>query len=250
MKKSFYYITILYLFFSACTPMKKMVYLNIENEQPITKSSPIDHKLKKGDILHVKILGTQEEVFNIFNVENNTNNTQTTSANLYMNGFTIDSDGLIDIPTIGKVSVMNLNIEEAKKKIQAKADKFLINSTIIVKHINFEITILGEVYKPGKYTIYKDNINLFEALGLAGDITDYGNRTALKIIRGNNIKNINLTDQNLLSSSDLYLKSGDVVYIEPLRTLQMRNSKAQIYLSGISGIALIANIVMRTMGVY
>ena len=96
----------------------------------------------------MKILGVQEEAFNIFNIENNANNTQTTSANLYMNGFTINSKGFIEVPTIGNVKITGLTIEEAKNKIQSKADEFLINSTVIVKHINFEITILGEVNRP------------------------------------------------------------------------------------------------------
>ena len=249
MKQFLLYSVITVLLF-ACTPMKKIVYLNQESENNIEAPTPVKHLLQAGDVLHVKILGVQEEAFNIFNIENNANNAQTTSANLYMNGFTINSKGFIEVPTIGNVEVTGLTIEEAKNKIQSKADEFLINSTVIVKHINFEITILGEVKRPGTYTIYKDNMTIFEALGLAGDITDFGDRTAIKRVRGTEIDVINITQQEVLGSNDFYLKANDVVYVEPLNSARMRNSKSQIYLSAISSIALIANIVLRTMGFY
>ena len=99
----------------------------------------------------------------------------------------MDSQGNIEIPILGKIYLKNLTIEEAKEKIQTRADDFLVNSTVIVKHINFEITILGEVNRPGTYTVYKDNITILEALGLSGDLSDYANRKKIKLIRDNNI---------------------------------------------------------------
>ncbi len=248
--RKFLFFSIVSVLLFACTPMKKVVYLNQESENKIEAPTPVKHLLQAGDVLHVKILGVQEESFNIFNIENNANNAQTTSANLFMNGFTINSKGFIEVPTIGSVKIAGLTIEEAKNKIQSKADKFLINSTVIVKHINFEITILGEVNRPGTYTVYKDNMTIFEALGLASDITDFGDRTAIKRVRGTEVNIINITQQDVLGSNDFYLKANDVIYVEPLNSVRMRNSKAQIYLSGISSIALIANIVLRTMGFY
>ncbi len=249
MKQLLFYSIVAVLLF-ACTPMKKVVYLNQESEINIEAPTPVKHLLQAGDVLHVKILGVQKESFNIFNIENNANNAQTTSANLFMNGFTINSKGFIEVPTIGSVEIAGLTIEEAKNKIQSKADKFLINSTVIVKHINFEITVLGEVNRPGTYTVYKDNMTIFEALGLAGDITDFGDRTAIKRIRGTQVDVLNITQQGVLGSSDFYLKANDVIYVDPLNSVRMRNSKAQIYLSAISSIGLIANIVLRTMGFY
>ncbi|MBL6873257.1 MAG: polysaccharide biosynthesis/export family protein [Flavobacteriales bacterium] len=213
----------------------------IEGEQ-ISLSKYQKHKLQEGDILHVKIIGVQKESFEIFNLETNTNNIQTTSANLFLNGFTIDSQGFIEIPTLGKISIKGLTIEEAKDKIQIEADNYLINSTVIVKHINFEITVLGEVKNAGTYTVYKDNITILEALGLSGDLTDYANRKKIKLIRYNQIIYIDLTKTETLYSENFLLKANDVLYIEPLRNVKLRSSNAQIYISAISSIALIANI--------
>ncbi|MBL6657032.1 MAG: polysaccharide biosynthesis/export family protein [Flavobacteriales bacterium] len=213
----------------------------IEGEQ-ISLSKYQKHKLQEGDILHVKIIGVQKESFEIFNLETNTNNIQTTSANLFLNGFTIDSQGFIEIPTLGKISIKGLTIEEAKDKIQIEADNYLINSTVRVKHINFEITVLGEVKNAGTYTVYKDNITIIEALGLSGDLTDYANRKKIKLIRDNQIIYIDLTKIETLYSENFVLKANDVLYIEPLRNVKLRSSNAQIYISAISSIALIANI--------
>ena len=239
------YISIISMLLVSCSSMNKVVLLDqdLEKDSQITTTNYSKHKLQEGDVLHVKIIGVQEESFNIFNIENNANNSQTTSANLFLNGFTMDSKGDIEIPVLGKIYLKNLTVEEAKEKIQTRADDFLVNSTVIVKHINFEITILGEVNRPGTYTVYKDNITILEALGLSGDLSDYANRKKIKLIRDNNIVYIDLTKKETLYSQNFVLKSDDVIYIEPIKNVRMRSSNAQIYISAISSIALVANIV-------
>jgi polysaccharide export outer membrane protein len=229
--------------------MNKIVLLDkdLDKDTKITTANYPKHQLQEGDILHVKIIGIQEESFDIFNVENNANNSQTTSANLFLNGFTIDSKGDIEIPTLGKIPIEGLTVEEAKSKIQTRANDFLINSTVIVKHINFEITVLGEVNRPGTYTVYKDNITILEALGLSGDLSDYANRKKIKLIRDNKILYIDLTEIETLYSQNFVLKSDDVIYVEPLSNVRLRSSNAQIYISAISSIALIANIVFSIL---
>ena len=239
------YISIISMLLVSCSSMNKVVLLDqdMDKDSQFTTANYPKHKLQEGDVLHVKIIGVQEESFNIFNIENNANNSQTTSANLFLNGFTMDSQGDIEIPILGKIYLKNLTVEEAKEKIQTRADDFLVNSTVIVKHINFEITILGEVNRPGTYTVYKDNITILEALGLSGDLSDYANRKKIKLIRDNNIVYIDLTKKETLYSQNFVLKSDDVIYIEPMRNVRMRSSNAQIYISAISSIALVANIV-------
>ncbi|MAD50648.1 MAG: polysaccharide biosynthesis/export family protein [Flavobacteriales bacterium] len=243
------YISIVSMFLVSCSSMNKIVLLDkdLDKDTKITTANYPKHQLQEGDILHVKIIGIQEESFDIFNVENNANNSQTTSANLFLNGFTIDSKGDIEIPTLGKIPIEGLTVEEAKSKIQTRANDFLINSTVIVKHINFEITVLGEVNRPGTYTVYKDNITILEALGLSGDLSDYANRKKIKLIRDNKILYIDLTEIETLYSQNFVLKSDDVIYVEPLRNVRLRSSNAQIYISAISSIALIANIVFSIL---
>ena len=225
--------------------MSKMVLINDDKiKVTINKPVPTEHLFQIGDVLHVKILGVNEESFGLFNIETNANNIQATTANLYLNGFTIDNNGIIEIPTLGKIYVKGLNLEDTKKAIQKKADEFLVNSTVIVKHINFEITLLGEVNRPGTFTVFKQNISIFEALGLAGDLTDYANRKKVTIIRENETIPVNLTKKEILYLKEYYLKPNDVVYVKPLSSVRLRSSNAQIYISAISTIALVANIVL------
>jgi polysaccharide export outer membrane protein len=224
--------------------MKKVVYFNDEQANEVA-ATPSIHRLGEGDVLHVKILGTQENTYSLFNIESSANNIQTTTANLYMNGFTVNSDGLIEVPAIGQIAVGGLSIEEAKQKIQEQADEYVIGATVIVKHINFEITVLGEVNRPGTFTIYKNQTTLLEALGLAGDLTDYGNRKNVKIIRGAKIHTVDLTKSELLSSPLFYLQSQDVIYVDPRKNMRSRNSKAQMYFSAVSSFAIVANIVLN-----
>ena len=239
------FISIISLLFVSCSPIKKVVLLDqeLKNDSTISIAEYPKHQLREGDILHIKVIGVQEESFNIFNIENNANNNQTTSANLFLNGFTIDSEGNVEIPILGKIYIKDLTVEEAKQKIQTRANDFLVKSTVIVKHINFEITILGEVNHPGTYKVYKDNISILEAVGLAGDLSDYANRKKVKLIRDNKIIYLDLTKVETLYSKNFILKSDDVLYVEPLRNVRMRSSNAQIYISAISSIALVANIV-------
>lgn len=239
-----YAIVVFSLLLASCSTMKNIKLFDKQKGSNFVKTQTFaKHKLQEGDILHVKVIGIQKESFDIFNLETNANNTQTTSANLFLNGFTLDSKGFIEIPTLGKIYLKGLSIEEAKEVIQQEANKYLNNSTIIVKHINFEITILGEVNRPGTYTVYKDHITILEALGLSGDLTDYANRKKVKLIRDESIIYIDLTKVETLYSQNFTLKANDVLYIEPLRNVRLRSSNAQIYISAISSIALIANIV-------
>ena len=102
---------------------------------------------------------------------------------------------------------------------------------------------MGEVNNPGTYKVYKDNITILEALGLSGDLTDYANRKKVKLIRDNKIIYLDLTKVETLYSKNFILKSDDVLYIEPMKNVRLRSSNAQIYISAISSIALVANIV-------
>ena len=128
-KNILYYIIFVLLisFTYSCTPMSKITYLNDEekNEWNINPTPP-KHNLEIGDILVVKVLSFDEETTNFFNVENNVNSTNSiTSLNIYLNGFTINQDGFIEIPYIGDVYVLNQTIDEAKKSIEEKVDKYL-----------------------------------------------------------------------------------------------------------------------------
>lgn len=248
---NFIFIFILSITFS-CTPMKKITYLNdgVESEWDLGTTPP-KHSLEVGDILVVKVLSLDEETTNFFNVENNVNsaNSGTTSANIYLNGFTVNQEGIIEIPYIGEVYVLNQTIDQAKKSIEEKVDVYFKEATVICKLGNFNITVLGEIYRPNTFPIYKDNISIFEALALSGGITDYGDLTKVKIIRNLNKKKsvyqLDLTKKDIINSEFYFLRNNDLVYVEPLKYRGFRKSQSQMLLSAITTVAVVVNVYLK-----
>ena len=114
-----------------------------------------------------------------------------------------------------------------------------------MKLINFNVTVLGEVKKPGNYIIYDNQVSILKMIGLAGDLTDYGNRKKIKVIRDYKINTIDITNSKFLYNEFYYLKSGDIIYVEPRNAVKLRSSSAQTFISAASTAALIANIILR-----
>ena len=232
--------------------MRKVVYMKnnpiIEKEIIIT---PPVHHLEIGDVLFVRVLSSNDKSYEFFNVETNTNSSanNTSMASLYLNGSTINSKGVIEIPIIGEIYLLGKNLEEAKISIQKVVEEYLQDAIVIVKLANFQVTILGEVNKPGTFPVFKENVTIFEALALAGDLSDYANRQKIKIVRTYNNKKkiytIDLTNQQLLLSDFYYLRNNDMIYVEPLKYRTFRKSQSQIVLSALTTLALMVNVFLK-----
>ena len=128
------------------------------------------------------------------------------------------------MPLVGKVEVKNLTVEEATNKLQQEMDKYVNQTMLIVKLSNFNLTMLGEVARPGMYKVYQSQINLFEAISMAGNVTQFAKNNEVKIIRqtdnGSEIVSVDLGRADILSSPYYYLKPNDIIYVEPLKIKQ------------------------------
>jgi polysaccharide export outer membrane protein len=252
--KSSLYIKVLLVFLTlqACTPMSKITYLN-DSEFGEWDVSPVPpkHHLEIGDILMVKVISRNEESNNLFNLETNTNssNTTLTSANLYLNGFTISQEGTIDIPNVGEVFVLNQTLEQAESTISLKAKELLIDPFVIVKLANFQFTTLGEVNAPGNYPIYKEGLTIYDAIAISGGINDYGNLKKIKIVRSQENKRkvhyIDLTSSNILTSEFFYLRNNDLIYVKPLKFKGFKKSQSQLLLSALTTFAVLFNVYLK-----
>ncbi|MCG8390204.1 MAG: polysaccharide biosynthesis/export family protein, partial [Cytophagales bacterium] len=149
----------------------------------------------------------------------------------------IDLDGTIDLPEAGKIEVAGLSVNQAQELVKNTLQPYLSNASILLKLVSFKITVLGEVNNPGYYFIYNDQATLLEGLGLAGDLTDFGNRENITIIRqvdeGSEAILVNLKDPKVLASEYYYLKPNDVVYVQPLKAKNTRNNLNTFTLSSI-----------------
>ena len=127
----------------------------------------------------------------------------------------------------------------------ASAKEYIIDPFVVVKLANFEVTVLGEVNNPGTYPVYKENLTIFDALAMAGDINDYGNLRKVKIVRSNNNKKkvyfFDLTESKILESNFYYLNNKDLVYVQPTKFKGLKKSQSQILLSSLTTFAVLFN---------
>lgn len=218
------------MLFASCVPQSKMLYL--KNAEMISESMSAnyvnertaDYKLQPGDNLYIRFINIIDERNAASMTGDNSSRTLTSDAGIYLQSYTIDEDGFIELPLVGKVEVKNLTVESAKNKLQTELDKFVNQTMLIVKLSNFNLTVLGEVHKPGMYKIYQSQINLFEAISMAGNMTNFAKNNEVKIIRqttnGSEIVTVDMGEADILSSPYYYLKPNDIVYVEPLKIKQ------------------------------
>lgn len=220
------------LAFASCVPQKKMLYLkdmqmaaeNISKEY--VNDRTVDYKLQPGDNLYIRFLNTIDQTSAAALAGDfGARTTQLTSdASIYLQSYTLDEEGCIELPLTGKINLKNMTVDQAKEKMQTEINKFVNQTTLIVKLSNFNLTVLGEVTRPGMYKVYQSQINLFEAIALAGNMTNFAKNDEVKIVRqtdnGSEIVTVDMGQADLLSSSYYYLKPNDIIYVEPLKMKQ------------------------------
>ena len=181
------------------------------------------YRIQPNDILSIKVKSsTDADVSDLFNITTTTQVSQFSSpGNLYLEGYSVDQFGKITLPILGPLTVKDLSLEQVQELIQANANKYLKNAIVIVKLISFKITVLGEVNSPGYYYVYNNQATILEGLGLAGDLTQFGSRKNVKLIRqlptGSEVVLLDLRDPKVLNSKYFFLMPNDVLYVEPFR---------------------------------
>jgi polysaccharide export outer membrane protein len=143
-------------------------------------------------------------------------------SNIYVFGYTVSDSGTISLPILGEVEVMGLTINEVQSAISEKAKQYLKDAVINVKLLSFKFTVIGEVSRPGSYTNFNNQLTVLDAIGMAGDITDFGNRRHVLVLRptreGTATYHIDLQDKNLLQSEGFFLLPNDIVIVEPIKS--------------------------------
>jgi polysaccharide export outer membrane protein len=209
-KTILYTILIITITLSSCTSHKKLVYLrNVDSkevqENYYVKTKP-DYKIHKQDILYIKVLTLDEEISNVFNQAiGYQQNYFQNETSLFINGYVVNDSGDVELPVVGEIGVEGLTLDEAKTEIEKQAAVYLKDATIVVKLISFKFTVLGEVSRPGMYHNSNNQLTVMEAIGMAGDITDFGNRRKVLVLRptkeGTNTYRLDLTSNKILTST-------------------------------------------------
>ena len=220
---------------TSCVSRKEITYFQPKDEKSDLEKLDIKDnfilKLQAGDILSVMVYSLSPEanaMFNVYPQQLNTSvqpNTTTPAI-----GFLVDTDGNITLPLAGKIPVLGLSNKEASDTITKHLDKYLQQPTVNVRLLNFKISVLGEVNRPSVYTISNERVTLPEAISLAGDLTVFGKRENVLIIREiNGVREfirVDLTKRDLFSSPYYYLRPNDIVYVEQKRGKRTNTSPA------------------------
>lgn len=264
-KKSFIIIFSFVLFFlSSCSSKKKLDYLqNIESVALEASMKNAKSTIQPNDQLVILVTAKDMDVVKPFNQNFSSgqilqysipSNNAPTQSQTSISGptYVVDSQGNIEFPVIGKINTENKNTEELRDVLKKEISKYVLNPQISVKNTNYKITVLGEVNRPGTYNIPDARTTLLEVLGFAGDLTIYGNRTDILVVR--NIdgimskERIDLTKADFINSPFFYLKQNDVIIVSPNETKQKSSRldpNAGIYISVASIVVTILALIFK-----
>jgi len=252
MKKQHVIIIILIsiiLIINSCVTRQKMTYLqyaeaidisDMEIYESQASITPSEYKIMPYDILYIRVVTPDPAWSEIFNPLSGGAMGAMTAESAALFGYPVNIDGFIEIPYVGNQEVVGKTLTEIKNELDTVFQSYVNDAVITVRLVNNHVTVLGEVAAPGRYPIYKDRLNIFEALSMAGDMTEYSNRQNIQIIRpsafGPMVKEFTLTDRSILSSEFFYIMPNDVVYAPPLkgRTFQMNASVYSLILSSVA----------------
>ena len=209
---------------TSCVTHRDLAYLQDKNNnmKAFKEAELPDYRLKPNDELYIQISSLDEAAANVFSKSGqdlNIGYIQPYGASLLSHS--IDKQGYLFLPLIGKILVKDKTISEVNVILKDSLNHILNQPLVSVKLVNRYISVLGEVKNPGHFSYSQDKLTIYDALGLAGDIADYGNRSKVILIRnekGENIRiNVNLSKSEILASDYYYLRPNDIVYVTPLR---------------------------------
>jgi len=240
--KSICLIGMVGIVFSSCISNKKLIYMQEleESTGPLVSSSikyPYETEqyfLQINDIVEVSIKTTSPDLNLIFGaITNDPNQMQQMGGGqgagdaFFMNGYTIDDRGMVEIPLLGEVKLLGLTTQEAKVLVEKEVQKYVNKNEYFVRVRlgGIRFSALGEFQRSGKYTILQNRVTIFEAIAFAGDLTNVSKRDEILLVRqypdGSQIHKINLLDRNLLGSEYYFLKPNDMIYAEPMKVREL-----------------------------
>jgi polysaccharide export outer membrane protein len=203
------YLVVIAFFMFSCVSQKRIVYI----QQSDNKESYVNHRndllIKPFDLLYINVTSLDQQGYNFFSQDKGA--FTVTSELLNVISYTVSDSGEVKLPVVGKVKLSGMTLDQAEQTIENTYHNYLNNPSVSIRFVNNLVTILGQVGRPGTYPFQTPHINIFNALGLAGDITEYGDRRRVTIIReekNNEIKRytLDLTKDDILQSNNLYVR--------------------------------------------
>ena len=266
MKKLSYFFlaAVAVLTVTSCSTPKNVAYIQNSDYIDYTNSEYLyDARIMPKDILTITVNTVNPEASAPFNLVVSTELRTNTvgggiSGQRALQTYLVDNNGCIDFPVVGTLQVGGLTKSMCEKLIHDKIQRYMNaeeNPIVTVRMSNYKISVIGEVNRPGMFTVGNEKINIFEALAQAGDLSIYGVRDRVKLIRENakgrkEIHTINLNDANIVNSPYYYLQQNDVVYVEP-NSVKAKNSaigtSTTIWISVTGALVSLASLIVNIL---
>lgn len=241
---------------ASCVNTRGVTYFNNISDTMLQAMHPdLDPVIQSGDILSISVSSITPEVAVVFNTPNSpATNSPISESAVRERGYLVNQDGYIQYPVLGNLQVAGLRKTQLKEELthRLKEQKLLFDPIVTIRYLNFHVTILGEVNHPGLLTVQGEQITLLEALGMAGDLTIYGKRENVLLLRNENkkriVRRLDLRSPKVLSSPYFYLKSNDVIYVEPNKNKVASVSQSrQLLPSILSGLSFLVIVLDRVV---
>lgn len=252
MKKTPYILALFVLFFSACVPQRNLVYFSDLSElaKDQISSAEAELKIQKNDRLSISVNSLNPESNELFIKTTTRTNTEESRS---VQSYPVDHQGMVTLPLSGSIKLEGLTIEDAQKLITQSLSQYMKSPIVEVQLLNFKVTVIGEVNQPASFTVNSTQLNLLEALGMAGDMTVYGKRENVLVIREINgmrsMVRLNLNKKDVFQSPYFHLKQNDIVYVEPDKSKEKEyspnNRALPIITACISAVAVLLTALIR-----
>ena len=246
----------------ACSSYKSVPYMQDAalNETMVAAEPLYDAKIMPKDLLTVTVNTTDPEAAAPFNMTVQTAQNLATSRSTYsqpmLQQYLVSNDGTIDFPVLGRLQVGGLTKSEAEDLIREKLKPYLKEVPIVtVRMANYKISVLGEVARPGTFTVSNEKVNVLEALAMAGDLTIWGMRDNVKLVREDakgtrSIVELDLTKSDLIASPYYYLQQNDILYVTPNKTKAKNSDIGQSTSLWVSATSILVSIASLLVTVF
>lgn len=248
---------------NGCVSPKQIVYFQSSDttrlvQLPVVK--PVIARIQPNDILAITVGSLNQESNEILNFANINALTTTNFPGQQGGGqrgqplgYLVDTQGYVEVPFVGRLKLTGLTLEEAANLVRTEVSKSLKEPAINVRFLNHKFSVLGEMNRPGTYNLLEDNTTLPEALAMAGDLTIYGQRNNVMIIRETNgireIGRVNLLNRDVLNSPYYYIRNGDMIYVEPSKAKATYTDRSiqlvPIITSVATALIVVLNLILR-----
>ena len=245
------------LFVSSCVPAKRLKYLQ-EDEAAVDSIISVEriqkpYRIQTNDLLSIRVKAMDQELVGMFNPIGEGNPNATGEERMYWDGFLVDEHGNIRVPTLGEVNVLGYTVDEVREKIEkALLEKYFkeeANIFVTVKLAGIRYTTIGEIGS-GSQVIYKEQVTIMEAIANAGDISEFGDRTDVIIVRqypgGEKRHHIDLTSMEAMRSPYYYIQPNDLIIVNPLpqKSIGLGTTGLEVFRTVVSVMAILTSSIL------